>query len=172
MATKVALVRRRSSDDGSLRSRAAGLVITKVQGTSPLIKGDKFALFVRALPFHYGCAFLIARFFRSNFPQPEIQLQRVAHYGRAAALCASGLFLYERPNLRRQRYGEIILTHVHIPSGLPYHGREDDYSSLDIVDVVKDGRVCDSGAPIIAEARCTQRYSYSAIAGASSALAH
>ena len=68
MAAKVAFIRRRSSEDGSLRSRTAGLVITKVQGTSPLVKGDKFTLLVRALPFNYGCALFVVRLFRSNLP--------------------------------------------------------------------------------------------------------
>jgi hypothetical protein len=93
---------RRSSEDRPLRSRPAGLVITKAHGMSPLVKSDELALLVRTLPFNYSRAFLVSWFLDPNPPQPEIQLQRIAHYGRAAALCPLRLFFDERPNFGGQ----------------------------------------------------------------------
>jgi hypothetical protein len=62
---------------------------------SPLVKRDELALLVRTLPFNYSRAFLVSWFLDPNLPQTEIQLQRIAHYGRATALCTLRLFFDE-----------------------------------------------------------------------------
>jgi hypothetical protein len=99
------LMRRRSSRDGSLRSRSAGLVITKSHGMLPLFERDELAAFVSALPFSYRFALIGGGFFACNPVQLEIQLQCVAHDLGATAFAPFGRSIDLRSNFRGQRDG-------------------------------------------------------------------
>jgi len=61
IASKATLTRRKSSDESRLRSRSAGLVITKSDSMPPLVKRDELALLVSKLSFGYNCLFFIGR---------------------------------------------------------------------------------------------------------------
>ena len=81
MASKAALMRRKSVDERSLRSRSAGLVISKAHGMPPIVERDVISAPVRPPPLCDGRALCRRRLLVAYPAQPKVKLQRIAHDG-------------------------------------------------------------------------------------------
>src|SRR6266536_2933109 len=91
-------MRRRSFPARALKSRSAGLVITKSHGMLPRLERDELVLFVRAPPVRYCSALLCTPLLKTDPAQTKIDLQGFAYDGRAAALAALG-FPFDRKRI-------------------------------------------------------------------------
>src|SRR5690349_7863332 len=101
MASKAALMRRKSADEKALRSRSAALVISKAHCMPPFVERDVISAPVRPPSLCDGRALFRRRLLVAYLAQPKVKLQRIAYDRRPAALAAPRLFFDQRAHLRR-----------------------------------------------------------------------